>query len=138
MTACARARQHKGEDDETLDEDHRHSDLPRHIGLLEANDRERHNGVQAHARCQRKRSVADETHREAHESRAERRRSRCALERHTRSRENPRVHEDDVRHCEERRDSGKQLGSNVGSTLCELEERIHSLTFHLAVLCDLS
>ena len=45
----AQTGEHQEQDDDALDEDDRHADLPRHVRLLEADDRERHDRVQAHA-----------------------------------------------------------------------------------------
>ena len=109
----------------------RHAHLPRHAGAED--DAERDDRVEAHARRERERPVRDEAHRDAHEGRTKRggggeSGDPVGTGLAERGREDARVHEDDVRHGHERRDSRDELGLDRGAAFTELEELLHSIS----------
>jgi hypothetical protein len=127
MTASRKAGEHQDEDHDALSEDDRHTDLPRDVRLLEADDREGHHRIQSHARGESERTVGDQAHADAHQRRTQGGRGRGTGERYTGGGQDPRIHEDDVCHRHERRDAGDDLGLEVGPALSNLKKPSMSL-----------
>ena len=112
---------------DALDEDDRHGGLPAEPHA--AAKRVGHNGVNAHAGGAGERTVREDAHSDSHDTCADAGGGDGGGNGNAARLENQRIHDDDVRHGEKRRETGAQLGRNRRVALSQLKERIHNLPF---------
>jgi len=121
------------DEEDPLDEDRGERRLPRNAEA--EHDAEREEGVEPHPGCEPEGTVGVQRHHERRGCRGEDRRDGDHLDdldelvpRYLdRLGENERVYHDDVRHREERRDPGDDLGPEVGAVLFYVEPRCHGI-----------